>query len=71
MSVNVISKAYIKKLDFPVDRILSYNVQIVRSVDGGKNFWYCGCGTFCRTEEEARDFLSNQKEKFKEIIVEN
>lgn len=63
----MVSKAIITKLKFPLDGNLHYNVQIVRSTDG-KSFWYCGCGKFCRTKQEARQFIEESKESFAEVI---
>ena len=34
--------------DFP------YNVQLHTSVDGGRSWFYCGIGRFCRTLDDAR-----------------
>lgn len=68
----VISKVYISKLRIPINAGVQdtreFNVSIVRSVDGGKTFWYCGCGKFCRTEAEAKDYVRTSSEKFSEVI---
>ena len=49
------NRAVINKLRFPIEGY-SYNVQIETSVDGGRNFYYCGNGRYFRTEEEAKAF---------------
>lgn len=33
-----------------------YNIQITTSIDGGKKFWYCGLGKFCKTKEEVKAY---------------
>ena len=38
-----------------------YNVQIWESVDGGKNFYYSGRGTFCRNLEEVKAYKERQE----------
>ena len=35
-----------------------YNVHLVTSVDGGRNYYYCGCGKWCKTMEEANNAVS-------------
>ena len=57
MENKVVWKCVIEKLHFPVDGY-EYNVQIWTSVDGGKNFWYCGFGKYFRTEEEAKKWAA-------------
>lgn len=61
-----ISKAIVVKLKFPIGE-MHYNVQIIRSVDG-HNFFYCGCGTYCKTKQEALLFIQKSKESFEEVI---
>ena len=51
----MLEKKKIEKLSFPVDGY-NYNVQIVRSVDGGKTWWYTGFGKYFRTLEEAQEY---------------
>lgn len=53
----VITHAIIEKLHFLVSG-MPYNVRLVRSVDGGKTFWYCGFGCFCKTKEEGDNVCS-------------
>ena len=62
-----ISKAIVVKLKFPIGE-MHYNVQIIRSVDGGYNFFYCGCGTYCKTKQEALLFIQKSKESFEGVI---
>ena len=52
-------KYIIKKLDMPVHGN-AYNVQEWTSTDG-KNFYYCGFGRFCKTQEEAKEYIKNQE----------
>ena len=58
----VVKKYRIEKLHVPIDGVYHYNVQELTSVDGGKTFWYCGFGKFCRTLEEANIAAHNMKE---------
>ncbi len=45
-----------------------YDVKQLISVDGGNSFYYAGNGKFCKTLEEARDFV---KSKLSEKIVDD
>jgi len=46
-----------------------YNARILTSVDGGKNYYYCGNGRYCKTLEEAIKFIkSKATEELKEEI---
>lgn len=56
-----VKKYRVEKLHFPVDGIYNYNVQELISVDGGNTFWYCGSGKFCRTLEEANEYVRFKK----------
>lgn len=53
-----------EKLKFPVDGY-KYNVQVLTSVDGGKNYYYCGIGKFCKTKEECKQYISEYRRKHK------
>ena len=63
----VITRAIIEKLHLPVSG-MQYDVRLVRSVDGGETFWYCGFGRFCKTKEEAADYIRNCQEEIEQII---
>ena len=63
MIVTVIKKYRVEKLHFPLDGVYEYNVQEFTSVDGGKTFWYCGFGKFCKTLEEANEYVQKMKEE--------
>ena len=56
----VLSKVYISELNYPVDGY-THNVQITRSVDGGQKFYYCGCGKYCKSLEQAEDYAEEIK----------
>ena len=44
-----------------------YNARILTSVDGGGNYYYCGNGRYCKTLQEAFEFIkSNGAEELKE-----
>ena len=53
--MKTIEKAEIKKLSFPVNGY-NYNVQVLRSVDGGETFVYCGSGKYFKTYEKAEAY---------------
>lgn len=53
--MKTIEKAEIKKLSFPVSGY-NYDVQILRSADGGETFVYCGSGKYFKTYEEAEAY---------------
>lgn len=55
-------KAVIHENHFPIDGYL-YDVKILTSVDGGKNWYYCGHGKFCKTREEAEEFAATINEE--------
>ena len=46
-------KVIIIKKHFPVD-CYQYDVQLLTSIDGGKNYYHAGFGKFARTLEEAQ-----------------
>lgn len=54
--MKTIEKVEIKKLSFPVDNIYNYNAMILRNVDGGGTFAYCGCGKYFTTLKEAETY---------------
>lgn len=60
--MKVIEKVEIEALSFPVDGY-HYNCKILRSVDGGETFWYCGSGKYFKTFQEAEQFKSEQEAK--------
>ena len=49
-------KYNIDRIDNPVDGY-GYNVQVFMTVDG-ENFYYCGIGKFCKTEQDAQDYIT-------------
>ena len=53
--METIERVEIKEMSFPVYGY-NYNAMILRSVDGGKTFWYCGCGKYFRTFKEAETY---------------
>ena len=59
MKVHVI----IKKLFFPLDNIYYYNAQKWISLDGGKTFYHCGEGKYCKTLEEAEEYKKQEEAK--------
>ena len=59
---NVKHKYEIEKPAFPVDGY-NYNVKVLISIDGGENFYYCGIGKFCKTEEEAAEYIEQHKKE--------
>lgn len=53
--VEVVSKINVIKKDrfFKMATGYAYDVEIIRSIDGGKNFYFCGGGEFAKTKKEA------------------
>lgn len=37
-----------------------YNARILTSVDGGENYYYCGNGRYCKTLQEAFEFIKSK-----------
>lgn len=56
---NMISKYIVCKLFFPVDGNM-FNVMKVNSIDGGKSFWYCGVGKYCKDMNDVKKYLSGR-----------
>lgn len=54
----LITKVNIHKNYFPIDGVYKYDAQIVKSTDGGKTFWHCGHGRYCKSYKEAKLFKS-------------
>lgn len=54
-------KYNIEKTSFPLDGIYNYNVQVLISVDGGKNYYYTGIGKFVKTKKAAREYIKEYK----------
>lgn len=48
----ILRKVVIDKLFFPVD-MYHYDVKLLTSIDGGKNYCYAGFGKFAKNREEA------------------
>lgn len=57
MRKKVITRVNIHKNYYPIDGY-KYDAQIVRSVDGGRTFYHCGEGRYCKTYKEARQYKS-------------
>ena len=62
--MEVIKKYRVEKLHFPLDGVYNYNVQELSSVDGGKTFWYCGFGKYCKSLEEANEYVKSMTGDF-------
>ena len=39
--------------------VLLYSAEVSTSIDGGKNYWHCGEGKYCKTIEEANEYRHN------------
>lgn len=46
------NKIIISKFNFPVDGY-KWNVQVLTSIDGGENWYYCGNGKFAKSADLA------------------
>lgn len=62
--VDIKRKYEIKKLHFPVD-IFNYDAQVWISTDGGENYYHCGIGKFCKTEEDANNYINEYEASHK------
>ena len=56
-------RAVIHEHHFPIDNTYMFDVQIVTSVDGGKNWYHCGHGKYCKTREEAEEYAATINEE--------
>ena len=52
----VITKVNIRKNFYPVYGVYKYDAQVLRSIDGGRTFYHCGEGRYCKSYKEARTF---------------
>ena len=57
--MDMIKRYKVSKLAFPISDY-KYNVQVLMSVDGGRNFYYCGIGRYCKSKEEALIYVSQR-----------
>ena len=58
---NILHRYIVEQLSFPVDGYM-YNVQRWASVDGGKNYYYCGFGKYFTDEKSAREWIKKDME---------
>ena len=58
--MNAIRRYTLEKLHFPVDGY-QFIVSMITSVDGGKNFYYCGNSKYFRTEQEAVEYKTEME----------
>lgn len=54
-------KYNIENTSYPIDGIYNYNVQVLISVDGGNNYYYCGIGRFTKTLSDAHKYIAEYK----------
>lgn len=47
---------------------IKYNVSVHTSVDGGKTFWYCGNGRFCKNLTEVFKFIRAWNDPWYEVV---
>lgn len=62
--MKIMHKVTITKCAFPLDRegTVNYVATLWTSVDGGQNYYHCGHGKYCRTEQEAREYAASVTE---------
>ena len=58
MNKQVITKVNIRKNYYPIAGVYKYDAQVVRSIDGGKTYYHCGEGRYCKSYKEAKDYKS-------------
>lgn len=56
MLSSTMRKYRIERPSYPFDGY-RYNVQVLVSTDYGRTFCYCGIGRFCKTANEALDYI--------------
>jgi len=56
-------KYEVEKTSFPIDGVYNYSARVLISIDGGENYYYCGIGKFCKTEEEASEWCKRYAEE--------
>lgn len=68
--VEVVSKINIIKKDrfFKMATGYAYDVESIRSIDGGKNFYFCGCSEFAKTKKEAERIKKQLTKKETRVI---
>jgi hypothetical protein len=62
------NKLIISKLHLPIEGY-NYNLRIVTSIDGGKNFYYCGIGTYAKDEADIERRKAELIEKYSPVEV--
>ncbi|MCD8052242.1 MAG: hypothetical protein LUE89_11300 [Clostridiales bacterium] len=58
--MKTLTKFCVSKLSLPVDGNRWFNVQVFRSVDGGRTWWYCGTGRHCTDLDACRQYIATQ-----------
>ena len=58
--MKIMHKGTITKCAFQLDRegTINYVATLWTSVDGGQNYYHCGHGKYCRTEQEAQEYAA-------------
>ena len=64
-------KVVIHKLAFPIDGVYWFDVKLLTSIDGGLNYYYCGYGRFCKTEQEAEEYADRLRAEYDCVEVHN
>jgi len=62
------NKLIISKLHLPIEGY-NYNLRIVTSIDGGKNFYYCGIGTYAKDITDMNRRKAELIEKYSPVEV--
>lgn len=62
MQSRVISKILIKKNAFPIAGY-AYSVEVIRSIDGGNSFYFCGTQKLAKNITEAKRIRAELSEK--------
>ena len=62
-TMRIVKKIIIKELSFPLDGVYKYDAQLWTSLDGGKTFYHCGVGKYCKTLEEAEEYKQQEEAK--------
>lgn len=64
-------KVVIHKLAFPLDGVYCFDAQLWTSIDGGQNYYHCGFGQYCKTEQEVKEYIDRLRAEYDCVEVHN
>jgi hypothetical protein len=69
--MKAINKIVIEKLHFSIDNRYNFNLCVLTSIDGGKNYCYCGIGNYATDDADVLKKLDELKKRYNTEIVED